>query len=111
MGPSLSLAPFMQLHHGVLDPLLVLLILLDLLPSRLSSSSSSCCHTLLRFALAITSGFRDLLHIGNQSRPAIFDLEVRKPEVLYQEVVEVDERVLLLQGEESAADTADGERQ
>ena len=24
-----------------------------------------------RFALAITSGFRDLLHIGNQSRPNI----------------------------------------
>ena len=30
-----------------------------------------------RFALAITAGFRDLLHIGNQSRPHIFDLEVR----------------------------------
>jgi 5-oxoprolinase (ATP-hydrolysing) len=29
-----------------------------------------------RFVLAITAGFRDLLHIGNQSRPHIFDLEV-----------------------------------
>lgn len=27
-----------------------------------------------RMALAITSGFKDLLHIGNQSRPKIFDL-------------------------------------
>ena len=27
-----------------------------------------------RMALAITKGFRDLLHIGNQSRPKIFDL-------------------------------------
>ena len=27
-----------------------------------------------RTALAITRGFRDLLHIGNQSRPNIFDL-------------------------------------
>ena len=27
-----------------------------------------------RMALAITEGFRDLLHIGNQSRPNIFDL-------------------------------------
>lgn len=27
-----------------------------------------------RFALAITEGFRDLLHIGNQSRPNLFDL-------------------------------------
>ena len=27
-----------------------------------------------RMALVITKGFRDLLHIGNQSRPQIFDL-------------------------------------
>ena len=27
-----------------------------------------------RMALAITKGLRDLLHIGNQSRPKIFDL-------------------------------------
>ena len=27
-----------------------------------------------RMAMAITEGFRDLLHIGNQSRPKIFDL-------------------------------------
>ncbi|KAM3577612.1 hypothetical protein VYU27_000488 [Nannochloropsis oceanica] len=49
-----------------------------------------------RFALAITSGFRDLLHIGNQSRPNIFDLKVRKPEVLYETVVEIEERVVLV---------------
>ena len=27
-----------------------------------------------RMALVITKGFRDLLHIGNQSRPNLFDL-------------------------------------
>ena len=27
-----------------------------------------------RMALVITKGFKDLLHIGNQSRPNIFDL-------------------------------------
>jgi len=27
-----------------------------------------------RIALVITKGFRDLTHIGNQSRPKIFDL-------------------------------------
>ena len=27
-----------------------------------------------RMALVISQGFRDLLHIGNQSRPNIFDL-------------------------------------
>ncbi|XP_034275895.1 LOW QUALITY PROTEIN: 5-oxoprolinase [Pantherophis guttatus] len=50
-----------------------------------------------RFALLITKGFRDLLYIGNQARPRIFDLEVRMPEVLYEAVVEVDERLVLHQ--------------
>ncbi|XP_078458013.1 5-oxoprolinase isoform X1 [Lampetra planeri] len=48
-------------------------------------------------ALLITRGFRDLLHIGNQARPKIFDLEIRMPEVLYEEVIEVEERVVLQQ--------------
>jgi 5-oxoprolinase (ATP-hydrolysing) len=55
-----------------------------------------------RFALVITSGFRDLLHIGNQSRPNIFDLEVRKPEVLYHDVAEIEERVVLVPEGEAA---------
>ena len=48
-----------------------------------------------RSALLITKGFRDLLRIGNQSRPNIFDLTVSTPELLYQSVVEVDERITL----------------
>jgi len=44
------------------------------------------------FALAITRGFRDLLAIGTQARPRIFELEIRKPELLYREVLEVDAR-------------------
>ena len=48
-----------------------------------------------RCALAITAGFRDLLHIGNQARPAIFDLAVRCPGVLHEAVVEVEESVVL----------------
>ena len=43
-------------------------------------------------ALVITRGFRDLLEIGTQARPHIFDLDIRKPELLYKEVVEVDAR-------------------
>ncbi len=43
-------------------------------------------------ALAITRGFRDLLAIGTQARPDLFALEIRKPERLYQEVIEVDAR-------------------
>lgn len=48
-----------------------------------------------RSALLITKGFKDLLRIGNQSRPDIFDLRVAKSELLYQSVIEVDERVTL----------------
>uniref|UniRef100_A0A8C2GXF7 5-oxoprolinase, ATP-hydrolysing n=1 Tax=Cyprinus carpio TaxID=7962 RepID=A0A8C2GXF7_CYPCA len=50
-----------------------------------------------RTALLVTRGFRDLLHIGTQARPALFDLEVCMPEVLYEEVIEVEERVILRQ--------------
>ncbi|KAJ3403699.1 hypothetical protein HDV05_007664, partial [Chytridiales sp. JEL 0842] len=48
------------------------------------------------FALFITSGFKDLLHIGNQARPKIFELNIKMPDVLYDKVVEVDERVTLV---------------
>ncbi|KAI1778339.1 Hydantoinase B/oxoprolinase-domain-containing protein [Hypoxylon cercidicola] len=48
-----------------------------------------------KMALVVTKGFRDCLVIGNQSRPKIFDLAIKKPDVLYEHVVEVDERVTL----------------
>ncbi|XP_041376521.1 5-oxoprolinase-like [Gigantopelta aegis] len=48
-------------------------------------------------ALVITKGFKDLLHIGNQSRPNIFDLEIVCPSQLYDDVIEVEERVVLQQ--------------
>ena len=47
-----------------------------------------------RSALLTTKGFKDLLHIGNQSRPKIFDLSAARPDVLYEDVVEVNERVV-----------------
>ncbi|MBU1140335.1 MAG: hydantoinase B/oxoprolinase family protein, partial [Proteobacteria bacterium] len=53
-------------------------------------------------ALVITKGFGDLLAIGDQTRPDLFDLEIIKPDLLYKAVLEVDERVRPLQeGEES----------
>ena len=52
-------------------------------------------------ALVITAGFGDVLQIGNQDRPNLFDLRVEKPELLYREVIEVDERLRLLRADES----------
>ena len=48
-----------------------------------------------RMALAVTKGFRDLLAIGNQTRPKLFDLNIQDPNVLYEQVVEIDERVFI----------------
>src|SRR5687767_3020043 len=51
-----------------------------------------------KLVLAITRGFGDALRIGYQARPDIFARRIILPEALYEEVVEIDERV-----------TADGE--
>jgi 5-oxoprolinase (ATP-hydrolysing) len=48
-----------------------------------------------RMAMVVTRGFKDCLEIGNQSRPKIFDLAIRRPDVLYEKVIEIDERVTL----------------
>jgi 5-oxoprolinase (ATP-hydrolysing) len=55
-----------------------------------------------RCALLVTRGFRDILQIGNQDRPDIFDLEIKKPDLLYETVVEVDERVRMFRDEEDS---------
>ncbi|XP_049879808.1 5-oxoprolinase [Pectinophora gossypiella] len=47
-----------------------------------------------KMALVINKGFKDLLYIGNQARPNIFQLDIKRPGVLYTEVVEVDCRVI-----------------
>ena len=44
-------------------------------------------------ALFITRGFRDALRIAYQNRPRLFDRQIVLPELLYRQVVEVDERI------------------
>ncbi len=44
-------------------------------------------------ALVTTRGFADALRIGYQHRPDLFALDIVLPEMLYSEVIEVDERV------------------
>jgi 5-oxoprolinase (ATP-hydrolysing) len=43
--------------------------------------------------LVVSSGMRDALLIGTQQRPDIFAREIRRPAPLYEEVVEVPERI------------------
>ena len=44
-------------------------------------------------AFVTTRGFADVLLIGNQDRPRLFDLAITKPEPLFNHVVEIDERL------------------
>jgi 5-oxoprolinase (ATP-hydrolysing) len=44
-------------------------------------------------ALAITRGFGDALRIGYQARPDIFARHIVLPSMLYEQVIEIDERV------------------
>ncbi|MFF4089314.1 hydantoinase B/oxoprolinase family protein [Streptomyces nigra] len=46
-----------------------------------------------RTLLVITQGFRDALRIAYQNRPHIFARRIHLPELLYERVVEVDERI------------------
>ncbi len=46
-----------------------------------------------RTLLVTTRGFRDALRIGYQARPKIFARHIVKPQVLFERVIEVDERV------------------
>ena len=47
-----------------------------------------------RTLLATTKGFADALRIGYQTRPDLFALQIVLPDMLYEQVVEISERVL-----------------
>ncbi|WP_439103626.1 hydantoinase/oxoprolinase family protein, partial [Celeribacter marinus] len=46
-----------------------------------------------RVLLLITQGFGDLLRIGYQTRPDLFALDIKRPDLLYETVAEVSERL------------------
>ena len=46
-----------------------------------------------RTALLITRGFKDALRIAYQNRPDLFAKKIELPSLLYEQVLEVDERV------------------
>ena len=46
-----------------------------------------------RTLFVTTRGFGDALRIGYQSRPRLFDLDIKLPSMLYEQVIEIDERV------------------
>ncbi|CCI48567.1 unnamed protein product [Albugo candida] len=58
--------------------------------------------------LVINRSFQDLLYIGDQSRPKIFDLKIQRPEMLYENVIQVDERVQLIASDRREAGDIEG---
>jgi 5-oxoprolinase (ATP-hydrolysing) len=46
-----------------------------------------------RVLLLVNRGFADMLRIGNQARPRLFDLHVRLPDLLHERVAEIGGRV------------------
>ncbi|ORY01820.1 5-oxoprolinase [Clohesyomyces aquaticus] len=69
----------------------------------LERSSTKC-------GLVVTKGFKDLLRIGDQTRPKLFDLNIRRPETLFDDVLEIDERVTLHDSSEDKASLRDPQR-
>ncbi|MEY2936926.1 MAG: hypothetical protein RL033_7675 [Pseudomonadota bacterium] len=66
-------------------------------PSEVRMGTTLATNALLerrgvRSALLITRGFRDLLEIGDQTRPQLFDLHIPPPERLYERVIEIESR-------------------
>jgi len=59
-----------------------------------------------RTLLIVNKGFADILRIGNQARPRLFDLNVVLPSLLYEEVAEVAGRVDVHGAEVAALDEA-----
>jgi 5-oxoprolinase (ATP-hydrolysing) len=79
---------------GIADGLLIPLGLID----AIKMGTTVATNALLErrgepTLLAITRGFGDALLIGNQNRPDIFALDIRLPEMLYRDVVQIDERL------------------
>ncbi len=63
-----------------------------------------------RVVLVVTKGFRDALRIGYQNRPRLFDRHIVLPEMLYERVIEVAERVTARGEELEAVDLAAAKR-
>lgn len=63
-----------------------------------------------RVVLVVTKGFKDALRIGYQNRPDIFALKIVLPEMLYESVVEVNERYTATGEELQAVDLEEVKR-
>eukprot|EP00835_Amoeboradix_gromovi_P001288 NODE_56_length_25944_cov_0.235287.p2 type:complete len:1211 gc:universal NODE_56_length_25944_cov_0.235287:1074-4706(+) len=69
--------------------------------NRIVVSSTLATNTLLEesgppVALFVTKGFKNVLDIGDQRRPEIFNFNIPNKKILYSHVFEIDERITLV---------------
>ena len=94
-----------ELEHRIPAPILAIRRILKLAPStelpkcQVHLGTTRGTNALLtrsgaRTALVTTRGFGDLLLIGDQARPHLFELTIRKPAPLYETAIQINERIL-----------------
>lgn len=94
-----------ELDHGIPAPILAIRRILQLAPAtplppcQVHLGSTRGTNALLtrtgaRTALVTTRGFGDLLLIGDQARPKLFEFTIHKPAPLIETSIEIDERIL-----------------
>lgn len=108
LASPLNVAPktgqLYELASGELAPIVAIRMLLGLrldqpIPSvavRLGTTRGTnalLTRTGARTALVTTAGFGDILRIGYQNRPRLFDLAIKKPPPLFEQSIEINERV------------------
>ncbi|KAB7731379.1 5-oxoprolinase [Rudanella paleaurantiibacter] len=103
-GPTLPAGTTVELFTGEEAPVLAARLLTEtpldqpFPPLEMRLGTTKGTNALLerkggRVALIVTRGFRDLLLIGTQQRPNLFELAIPPAEVLYNSVLEADERI------------------
>ena len=108
LSSTLSVAPtsgqLFELTSSELAPIVAIRMLLGLrldqpippVSVRLGTTRGTnalLTRTGARTAFVTTAGFGDILRIGYQNRPRLFDLTIRKPAPLFERSIEINERV------------------
>ncbi|CCK71070.1 5-oxoprolinase KNAG_0G00110 [Huiozyma naganishii CBS 8797] len=97
-APLEGIRRVLEVFEGKKIPKGVLLDIQNVASIRMGTTLATNCaleRTGERCAFLVTKGFKDSLVIGDQTRPDIFDLDIRRFDTLYDVVEEVNERVTL----------------
>jgi 5-oxoprolinase (ATP-hydrolysing) len=86
-------APVIAIRYLLALPLTASVPTVNLRLGTTRGTNALITRTGARTALVTTRGFGDVLEIGYQARPRLFDLTIRKPSALTSAVVEIDERI------------------